>query len=106
MVDVVEVFQLPGDMKGDVYGPGTDGEGRGNIALEGVADHQQFRGVYLLVLTEGEKFALGLVGSDLNVVEVLQQTATLQLIFLILQFTLGEDHHLHAFILFSFLSFS
>ena len=42
VVDVVEMFQLPSDVEGDMDGPGTDGEGRGDVALEGVANHQEF----------------------------------------------------------------
>lgn len=76
VVDVIKMLELPSDMERDVDGPGTNGEGGGDVALEGVADHQQFRGVYLLVLAESEEFALGLVGGNLHVIEVLQQAGT------------------------------
>ena len=72
MVDIIKMFQLPGDMEGDMDSPGTDGEGGSDVALEGVANHQEFRGVYLLVLAESQKLTLRLVAGDLHVIEVLQ----------------------------------
>ena len=84
VVDVVEVLQLPGDVEGDMDGPGSDGEGRGDVALQRVADHQQFRGMYLLVLAEGQELTLRLVGGDLHIIEILQQARTLQFVLLIL----------------------
>ena len=47
----------------------------------------------LLVLTEGKKLTLGLVGGDFHIVEIFQQARTLQFVLLILQLALGEDHH-------------
>ena len=34
MVEVLEMLQLPGDVKGDMDGPGTDGKGWGDVALQ------------------------------------------------------------------------
>ena len=93
VVDVLKVLQLPGDVEGDVDGPGADGECGGDVALQGVADHQEFRGMDLLMFAEVEELTLRLVGGDLHVVEVFQQTRPFQLILLILQLAFGEDHH-------------
>lgn len=48
----------------------------------------------ILMLTEGEKLFLALVGCYLNIVEILKQSGTLKLVLLVLQFSLSEDHHL------------
>ena len=92
MVDIVEVFQLPGDVEGDMDGPGTDGKRWGDVALQRVADHQQVGGVDALVLTEGQELALGLVGGNLHIVEIVQQSRALQLVLLVLQLALGKHH--------------
>ena len=72
VVDVFGVFQLPCNVEGDMYGPGADGEGGGDVALQRVANHEQFGWVDGLVLAESEELPLGLVGSNLHVVEILQ----------------------------------
>ena len=52
VLDVVEVLQLPRDMEGDVDGPGADGEGRGDVAFQGVTYHQQLVGQDAQVLAQ------------------------------------------------------
>ena len=44
VLDIFEVLQLPHHVEGDMDGPGTDGEGRGDVALQRVTHHQQFVG--------------------------------------------------------------
>ena len=38
---ILEMLQLPCDVEGDMDSLGTNGEGWGDVALQGVADHQQ-----------------------------------------------------------------
>ena len=52
MFKVLMVFQLPGDVEGNVYGLGTDGEGWGDVALQGVAYHEQLMRCNVQVLAE------------------------------------------------------
>ena len=49
--------------------------------------------MYLLVLTESNKFRLRLVGSNFHIIEILQQPRSLQFILLILQLSLRKHHH-------------
>ena len=42
VLNVFKMLQLPGDVEGDMDGRGTNGKGRGDIAFQGVAHHQQF----------------------------------------------------------------
>ena len=74
VINVIKMFQLPSDVEGDMDGPGADGEGWGDIALQGVANHQELRGVYLLVFAQRQEFTLRLVRGDLHIVEIVQQT--------------------------------
>ena len=84
VVDVIKMFQLPRDVEGDMNGPGPNSEGGSDVALQRVADHQQFLGMYLLVFAEGEELTLRLVGGDFHIVEVFQQARTFQFVLLIL----------------------
>ena len=44
MLKVLMYFQLPSDVEGDVDGLSADGDGRGNVAFQGVAHHNHFVG--------------------------------------------------------------
>ena len=41
VLNVIKMFQLPRDVEGDVDGRGPDVKGWGDVALQGVAHHQQ-----------------------------------------------------------------
>ena len=75
-------------------GPCSDGKCRGAVTFQGVADHQQFRGVNTLMFAQGQELTLGLVGGNLYVIEIFQQARALQLVLLVLQFSFGEADHL------------
>ena len=60
-------LELPSDVEGDVDGRGSDGEGWSNVALQGVAHHQQLVGQDVKMLTELLKLQLGFVTSNLDV---------------------------------------
>jgi len=44
VLDIVEMLELPSNVEGDMYGPRTDVECWGNIALKRVAHHKQLMG--------------------------------------------------------------
>ena len=92
VLDVVEVLQLPRDMEGDVDGPGADGEGRGDVAFQGVTYHQQLVGQDAQVLAQLLELHLGLVGGDLHMTEVFAQSTASEFVLLILQLSFGEHH--------------
>ena len=50
--------------------------------------------MYPLVFAQGQELTLGLVGGNLYIIEIFQQTRTLQLVLLVLQFALGEADEL------------
>ena len=60
-------------MKRDMDGPGADGQRWGDVTLQGIAHHKQFRGMYALMLTECQKLFLALVAGYLHIVEILEQ---------------------------------
>ena len=91
MLEMLVMLQLPGDVEGDVDSPGSDGEGRGDVALQRVAHHQQLVGLDIQLAAQVEELFLALVAGDLHVVEVWGQPAALQLVLLVEELALGED---------------
>ena len=67
VLDIFEVFQLPGDVEGDMDGRSPDIEGWGNVTLQGVAHHQQILRENAQVLTELLEFYLGLIRRNLHI---------------------------------------
>ena len=41
VVNIIEMLQLPGDVEGNMDSPCTYGEGRGAVALQRIAHHEQ-----------------------------------------------------------------
>ena len=92
MLDILGVLQLPRDVEGDVDGRGTDGEGGGDVALQGVAHHEQLRWEDVEMLAELLELDFGLVRRNLHVGEILRQSAAVELVLLVLQLSLREDN--------------
>ena len=84
-------FQLPGDVEGDMDGRGSDGKGRGNVALQRVAYHQQFVGLDTQMFAELLELRLALVAGNLDMGEMFGETAAVEFVLLVLQLTFGED---------------
>ena len=40
VIEVIYMLQLPCDVEGDIDGRGTYGKGRGDVAFEGITNHQ------------------------------------------------------------------
>ena len=99
MIEVLHSLQLPRHVEGDIDCRSADGQSRGDVTLQRVADHQQFRRMDMLMLTECQKLPLPFVRGDLHIIEIFQQPRPLQLILLILQFPFRKHHHLPACII-------
>ena len=66
VLDVFEMLQLPSDVERYMDGRSPDVEGWGNVALQGVAHHQQILREDVQVLTELLEFHLGLIRRNLH----------------------------------------
>lgn len=84
VLDILKMFELPSNVEGDMYGPGTDVECWSYITLQRVAHHQQLMGQNLQMLTEVLEFCLSLIRGNLYMREVFSQTTTMEFVFLIL----------------------
>ena len=92
MVEDLGLLQLPCQVEGDMDGGAADGEGRGDVALEGVAYHEHLLGGDAELMTEIAELALALVAGDLYIIEIGGETGTLELLFLVEELALGEDN--------------
>ena len=88
---ILKMLQLPSDMKGDMDSRGANGEGRGNIAFQGISNHQQLMGQDVQMLTELLELHFRLVGSNFHMGEILSQSAAVEFVLLILQFSFRKD---------------
>ena len=91
VLDILEMLQLPSDVKGNMYGRSPDVKGRGNVTLQRVSYHQQFLRKDTQMFAELLEFHLGLVRGNLDMREVLHQSTTFQFVLLILQLAFGKD---------------